>query len=443
LGALLFIAISAQALQLPSPRAGWRTGVYAVDADDGTVVADMRSDQLFRPASTVKLVTTLLALETLGPDFVYETAIEADTSSGTVYLVGAGSPLLEEDDIRRAAVETAGSLDPGRQWLVAWDSGCFEDSTHPPGWERADWGRTYCPPIEALSFGGNLVEVVVSSVGGRVRVMEYPGLPGVPVTSSVGIGNGSIASSITGWEDGQGSISISGSIPAGSTRSLWLPIPGASAEFAMLFAGDLGDLGLEVSGVIRQEAPSDPGLLTASVIRSRPLWQILGEMNKWSINGIAELVLRAVSLEACGEPAGTAAGCQMAGELILDLVPGAGDMVLADGSGLSRLDRLSPRVLAEVVVAGMSSTEWGPEFLASLPVNGVDGTLETRLADLPPGSFRGKTGSLSDTSTLAGLLTTSSGRRIAVAVMTEVPAGQVFAARAWQDDLVRAIYAAL
>lgn len=84
--------------------------------------------------------------------------------------------------------------------------------------------------------------------------------------------------------------------------------------------------------------------------------------------------------------------------------------------------------------------EWGPEFLASLAVNGVDGTLRSRLSDLPPGAFRGKTGTLSDTCTLAGVVSTSSGRRLAVAILAETPSGDVLAAKAWQDDVIRALY---
>jgi D-alanyl-D-alanine carboxypeptidase/D-alanyl-D-alanine-endopeptidase (penicillin-binding protein 4) len=444
LGIIVLAVLASQAIDLPSPSPVWRTGSFAVDIETGEVVLDSRSDELFRPASTVKLVTTLLALETLGPGYIYETTIAADTSTGALYVIGAGSPLLEEDDIGRAAVETAGSIDPSREWRVIYDTGCFEESVHLPGWERPDWGRTYCPPVEALSFGGNLVEIVVSSVGGPVRVLQWPELPGVDVTAGIGTGaSDNVTTSVSGWETGEGSITLSGWIRAGSTRSLWIPVPGASAEFSRLFASNLAEQGIRVSTVEEGQAPDGPGLLTASVIRSRPLWQILAEMNKWSLNGVAELVLRTASLSEYGEPAGTASGCEMAGAMLRGLVPEARGIQLADGSGLSRLDLLSPRCLAAVLSAGAGSVEWGPEFVASLSVNGVDGTLGTRLSDLPPGSFRGKTGSLNDTSALAGVLVTGSGRRLAVALMAEVDPGQVYAARNWQDEVVRALYAGI
>jgi len=129
----------------------------------------------------------------------------------------------------------------------------------------------------------------------------------------------------------------------------------------------------------------------------------------------------------------------MAGRMLLEL-HGVDGAQVADGSGLSRLNRISPSQLVGVLLEGAGSPEWGPEFLASLAVNGVDGTMASRLSDLPPGAFRGKTGSLGDTASLAGLLRTSGGRTIALAIMCEVPQGAVHSARNWQDGVVRELY---
>lgn len=151
---------------------------------------------------------------------------------------------------------------------------------------------------------------------------------------------------------------------------------------------------------------------------------------------IAEMVLRTVSLETGSNPASTGAGCDAAGQLLRDLVPSLTEFQIADGSGLSRFNSLTPIHLAEILSEGIGSAEWGVEFLATLPVNGVDGTLISRMGDLPPGAFRGKTGTLNDTSTIAGLLTSSSGRRIVLVMMFEVPTGNTWVARALQDNLI-------
>lgn len=431
------------ALEFPQPQQSWRTGALAIDAETGEVILDTRSDQAFRPASTVKLVTSLLAMRTLGPDYVFRTPVLVDTSSACICLAGSGAPLLELDDIERSAMETALSIDPSVPWRLIYDTGCFEDDSHCLGWDEDDWGRAYCPPVEALSFGGNLLEIVVSTVGGPLRVSGWPDLPGAELRPAAGIGADDLTVSVSGWDESPDRVTVQGSLPARSVRTLWTPFPDPSLEFALLFADALGEYGIRVASISEGQAPGGPGIRSISVISSRPLWQITAEMDKWSLNGVAELLLRASALQAFGPPASTAAGCEMAGAMISDLTPSPGDILLADGSGLSRLNRLTPRALAAVLLEGVGSFGYGPEYLASLAVNGQEGTLSTRLTDLPEGAFRGKTGSLNDTSSIAGIVSTASGRRIAVVLMAEVPQGSVYAARNWQDAVIREIYNSL
>jgi len=126
--------------------------------------------------------------------------------------------------------------------------------------------------------------------------------------------------------------------------------------------------------------------------------------------------------------------------MLAELVPGSTGFQLADGSGLSRLNRLAPVHLAAVILTGISSLQYGPEFLASLPVNGVDGTLNGRMDNLPPGSFRGKTGTLNDTCSIAGILHSSGGKNLIVVIMLEIPEGHVFRARKWQDEVISFLY---
>jgi serine-type D-Ala-D-Ala carboxypeptidase/endopeptidase (penicillin-binding protein 4) len=441
---LVLSLLASQAIEMPAPARSWRTGAYAMDTSSGEVLLDTRSTECFRPASTVKLVTTLLGLETLGPSHVYETRVMADTSSSTIYIVGTGAPLLETGEIERAAVETAAALDPGRRWAVICDTGCFVEETHPLGWEEADWGRTYCPPIEAVSIGDNVVEVVVSSAGSSVRLSKWPLLPGLEIEGRITVGGpDALSARPEGWDGSDNRIVVSGSMPDETSRRLFVPFPGSPAEFALMFAEVLASEGIEVSSVGCGSSPGGVALQDLSVVRSDRLSTIIADMNKWSMNGVAELVLRTSALAVSGEPASTAAGCELAGSMIRRLTPEAPDFQLADGSGLSRFNRLAPVHLATVIAAGATSVEWGPEFVASLAVNGSDGTLRSRLTDLPPGTFRGKTGTLNDTCTLAGLLVTSSGRSLAVAIMCEVPVGEVYSARNWQDSVVRELYASL
>ena len=422
---------------MPSVPSSWRAGIYAADADTGEILYNLNGASYFRPASTVKLLTTLVALKELGPSYIYETRVMADTAGGRLFIVGAGAPLLSAEHIRIVALETAASLDPGSSWDLYWDTARFASESHCPGWDTSDWNKTYCPPIEALSVGDNILQLIVSTEGDTMRVFYYPPLPGLSILNNLVIGgNESIRTTVEGWTENRPILMLEGSIPPDTHFVLYMPFAGPPAEFAGMLALELEVTGLHIDQVLQGEAPLSGSLIQTSVMFSDPMFVLLASMNKWSRNMVAEMVLRTASLETGSNPASTGAGCDVAGQLLRELAPSLTEFQIADGSGLSRFNSLTPIHLAEILSEGIGSQAWGVEFLATLPVNGVDGTLRSRMADLPPGAFRGKTGTLSDTSTIAGLLTSSSGRRIILVIMLEVPNGNTWTARALQDNLI-------
>jgi D-alanyl-D-alanine carboxypeptidase/D-alanyl-D-alanine-endopeptidase (penicillin-binding protein 4) len=422
---------------MPPVPATWRAGIVVIDVQSGENLLDISGDGYFRPASTVKLVTTLLAMRDLGPSYIYRTMILADTSAGDLYAEGAGAPLLSGEHIRIAAMETAAALDPGTTWDLYWDTSRFASESHCPGWDTSDWSKTYCPPIEGLSVGDNIIQLVISTRGGTMRIFNYPPLPDLQLINNLVTGpTESVRTRVEGWDEGRPLLILDGTVPSDTSLILYKPYAGPPAEFAGMLSLELEASGIGVGSVMPGSPPDDRELMQTSVIYSDPMFVLLTSMNKWSRNMVAEMVLRTVSLEQGSSPASTAAGCDAAGRMLTELLPELTDFQLADGSGLSRYNSLTPRHLAAVLMEGIGNPEWGIEFLATLPVNGVDGTLRSRMADLPPGAFRGKTGTLNDTSAIAGLLTASSGRELVVVIMFEVPAGRALTARALQDSII-------
>lgn|GEM_PF-468289 len=445
LWSVLFL-LSAIHISVPETPSSWRVGIHAIDLESGETLVSVNADAPFRPASTVKAVTTLSALITLGSSYIYRTTIEIDTLGHRILLRGSGAPLLSIEDVARAAMETAAILPEAPCWSLFLDPSAMTGDSHLPGWDEDDWNRTYCPPVEPLCIGDNVLEVVISSVNGRVRLFSYPPLPGLRIfRESLTTGSTTALTAVGGnWETAEPEIRISGTIRSGDRKILYQPFAGAPGELAMVLQEELSSLGVnsENRGILNR-TDQDAAFSTASVMYSDPLWIILGSMNKWSRNMVAEQILRTVARETSGEPGSTRAGCDVSGALLDSLVPGAEGWQLADGSGLSRLNLLTPRQMAAVFRAGATSLEFGPEFLASFPVNGVDGTLSSRMESLPEGSFRGKTGSLNDTCTITGILTTRNGRKVALAIFLEIPSGQILRARAWQDSYIEALYTEL
>jgi len=436
----LFLPVVLSLQSLPAVPSSWSCGISAVDMVSGSVLISTNAETPFRPASTVKAVTTLTALSTLGPSHVYQTTVQVDTLHNRIFLVGSGAPLLSIEDVTRAAMETAAALPPGTSWGLYLDPSALTGESHLPGWDTADWNRTYCPPVEPLCIGDNILEIVVSSVNGIVRTFTYPPLPDLRILEQVTTASTGTSLVVTGgnWETGEPEMTISGTIRNGDIHIYYKPFAGAPGELVRVLQEELDHWGVNCTYIGIMQA--DTALHTTSVMYSDPLWIILGSMNKWSRNIVAEQLLRTVANNVTGESGSTRAGCDISGALLNSLVPGAQGWQLADGSGLSRLNLLTPEQLVAVFTAGAGSMEFGPEFLASFPVNGTDGTLSGRMGELPAGAFRGKTGSLSDTCTIAGILTTQSGRKMALAIFLQFPRGQIWRARAWQDEYIETLY---
>ena len=440
---IVFLAVLCLQPAIPEVPGSWDLGVYAMDAVTGVELININGYQPFRPASTVKAVTTLAALEYLGPEFLYNTAVTADTASFELILRGAGAPLLSAEDVTRTAMETAALLPDHPCWSLYLDVSAIEGVQHLPGWDENDWNRTYGPPGEPLCIDDNVLEIIISSVEDPIRIYTYPPLPSLILDSSALSAGNSTAINVTGgnWDTGTPEITVSGTIQRNTREIVYKPFAGAPGELTLFLENELSEQG--INSVYRGIYNGDGGTSTqlrTSVMYSDPLWIILGSMNKWSRNMVAEQVLRTTAGEVTGVAGSTRSGCDVSGALLDSICPGVTGWQLADGSGLSRLNLLAPVQLASVFKAGFSSLEYGPEFMACFPVNGRDGTLASRITGIPAGAFRGKTGSLNDTCTISGILTAESGREIALAVFLHIPRGHIWRARAWQDGYIESLY---
>jgi D-alanyl-D-alanine carboxypeptidase/D-alanyl-D-alanine-endopeptidase (penicillin-binding protein 4) len=179
-------------------------------------------------------------------------------------------------------------------------------------------------------------------------------------------------------------------------------------------------LGGEFHGGLRQEVIGeelDPTLTW----RSKPLAEIIRSINKFSNNVMTRQLLytlAAQELEQAGTEAGGIRGIEAyLAQLGLD----TGSLILDNGAGLSRQTRISPELLGNVLVTAANSP-YGPEFLASLSLGGLDGTTRRRFrrGDVA-GSMHVKTGRLDDVSALAGYVHAASGQTYVVVAMLNVP----------------------
>jgi len=215
-------------------------------------------------------------------------------------------------------------------------------------------------------------------------------------------------------------VRVNGSVPVGSEPDdVWRSVNDPLAYAAAVLRLQLEANGIHVAGAVRRGA-AEPGASLLLEFEGLPLQQIASLFLKYSNNFIAECLLKWLALGPApaptAPPASWAAGSEALRARLSALGIALGDARLVDGSGLSRTNRVSARLLVETLRRGDALFEAGPELLAGLPIAGLDGTL-TRRAEQARGRVRAKTGSLDGVTSLAGFARSERGREFVFAVI--------------------------
>jgi D-alanyl-D-alanine carboxypeptidase/D-alanyl-D-alanine-endopeptidase (penicillin-binding protein 4) len=429
-------------------------GALVVDAESGGILYQRNADKYFIPASNMKLLTTALALAKLGPNFRFRTTIETRGAlsadgvlSSDVVLVGRGDPNLsnrrfpfqgkEEFDgaPERVLAELAdGLVARGVKAVsgdVVGDDSYFSAERYPNGWEIDDMVWEYGAAISAIVVNDNTVKVTLTpgaSAGEEVKDEVWPATGDFAVENRVVTSGPDVKPDLRlRREPGAHTVVLSGSVPARSApRSLVLAIEEPAQHAARLFRKMLEERGVVVSGVARgvhdSVALADEPVILAEH-QSVPLGDSVKLVNKISQNLHTEMYLRAAARQS---------GVWKTPEELADFPQSfytaagivSGDVVQTDGSGLSRHDLVTPR--AFVAMLGYAQKQpWFAAYYDSLPIAGVDGTLEDRMKDTAAaGRIHAKSGSLEHVRTRSGYAETASGRRLIFSFMGNNQAGK-------------------
>ena len=216
-----------------------------------------------------------------------------------------------------------------------------------------------------------------------------------------------------------------------------LSIRGGAVEDRALACGTVLKEMLQREGIVVNGEVSDGTVPLGAVViathLSPPLADILKLMNKPSDNAIAELIFKTLGAEVKGEPGTWQKGRQVVGEFLEEI--GAAFRVV-DGSGLSRYNLVTAELLVNLLVFVYNNFELMPDYVASLPIAGVDGTLKNRMKGVRAERvLRAKTGTLSGVSALAGYTVTANGEVLAFSILISHYAGPAAPARRIQDTI--------
>ncbi len=452
------LAASTQAARRAAPE----IAVHVVDLGSGEEVYALDPERRLIVASNTKLVTTAAALETLGPGFFFETPLllrgklRGDTLVGDLAVVGAGDPNIS------GRHHDGDPLAVFREWAeglraigvrkidgdVYLDHGAFEDLRVHPDWPRDQLHKWYEAPVDALSFSDNAVLVRVrpgSAPGKPARVELIPELaPGREIFAVKTLAT-TTSSRRRHWlamrrTTGSNEIVVSGRIYRGAEPfDTWVTVHDPVRYFGAALLTGLERGGIEVSGGAVPVADLPSGRWWNYSTHRSDLLTTLEVTNRKSQNFFAESLLKTLGRQLCAS--GTwEAGRAFLVEFLERVGIRRGSYELADGSGMSRNNRFTPRQLTRLLEY-MYRHPLRREFGESLPFSGLESHYRwrKRLAWEPyRGRVFAKTGSLRAVSTLSGYARALSGKTYAFSILcNDVPS--VLDARRAQDRIVMAL----
>lgn len=400
-------------------------GIMAVSLTRGDTLFEHNAGVPLMPASTMKMLTSAAAFERLGPEYQFSTDVLYDgtlgpdgTLSGDVYLRGDGDPslsgryltggpdapmiFLADQLVARGVKRITGE--------VIGDPSAFDDATIPEGWLTRYLQSGYAARVSGLSLNENLVWVTITPGGVKLE----PATSAIQLTSNVRTVPGGGAS-LSVRRQTNGAINVSGRIGSRSPPRRYVYVVEDPAPFATgALRASLVAKGVQVDGGIRIGRTPSSAVKIAS-IQSPTLDRMVSAMNRESINHFAELLMRNAVRGPQREKQGTAANGQALLRNFFATKIGADTTLLhvADGSGLSTLDRVTPRAMTRML-AYAHRASWGPWFHSSLPVAGESELLRRRMrGGAAQGNLHAKTGTTNDIIALGGYVTAVNGEVIA------------------------------
>ncbi|MFL6126469.1 D-alanyl-D-alanine carboxypeptidase/D-alanyl-D-alanine-endopeptidase [Actinophytocola sp.] len=395
---------------------------------DGQTVYRRDADRRQQPASNLKLVTSAAALDVLGPDYRFATTVHTTgrrhgpVQDGDLYLRGTGDPTMlaaDYDALAKKVADTGVRVVTGRLYA---DDTWFDDVRLGTGWAWDDEPYYYNAQVSALTAApdtdydaGSIIIRVAPGANGKAVVTTDPPTDYVTIANTAVTGAAGSPNTISvDRVHGANRFTVTGSIPAGGTpTNEWMAVWEPTGYAAALFRAALGRYGVRVLGSTARAAV--PATNTEVADRqSMPLRELLVPFLKLSNNLHAEILVKAMGRAAKGAGTWSAGLAAVASRLPAYGIDPA-RLSLEDGSGLSRMDQISPDQLASLLGAARSRP-WFPEWYEALPIAGrtdrmVGGTLRSRMrGTAAEGRVHAKTGSLTGVSSLSGYVTTTNGQ---------------------------------
>lgn len=432
---------------------GASMGIVVRDASSGKLLYQDHGSQRLVPASNMKLLTSVAAFAVLGADYRFETRLltngrqRGDTLDGDIYLQGSGDPTLTPEDIDVLAVTLAQHGIRQIRGRLLLDESAFDKIPLGAGWSWDNENYAFAAPISALNYSFdpqgdiNVVRVDVHPGINKklpAAIASYPDKSGVTLVNQTTTGE--VTALTYSRRAGSNQIVVGGTIALrDATRSRLVPIDDPGRAVGEQLYAALKKYRVTVHGEIgRAAAPASATLLANK--SSAPLSQLAVTLLKLSNNGYAETLTKAMGRKVQGVGSWDA-GLLAISQFLQQQGIASAALRQVDGSGLSRINQITPDQLAAVLLVARKQP-WFAAWHNALPLAGnpalmVGGTLRNRMRNTEAaGRTHAKTGSLTGVSALSGYVDSATGRTLVFSMISNnylVSAAQI---KALEDKTV-------
>lgn len=406
---------------------GIEIGAVAYSLTDEREIFSYKKDRPLNPASNIKVLTTATALSRLGPGFTFKTHFYSDGPPWggqikNLSIRGMGDPSLVQERLMEIAAKLSGMGIREIVGDIIIDQSFFDAHSAPGKNATDDPMRAYSAQVTplALNFNSFAVEAAATAPGQKAVVAVDPPCDYFELKSSVVTGGGNSVSVSRRFVQGKEVVTVRGTKRRGVPTKIYRSVTHPSLYFGSALKLYLEENGVVVLGQVREREIVPSHLLLEW--DSKPLSLVIQDLNKFSNNFTAEMIVKTMGAVIKGGRGTVAQGVEVVREYLDTLGIPRSSYVMENGSGLSRQNRISASILTTVLVDMVRRPTLRNDFKESLAIAGVDGTVQHRLKKEPlVGKLRVKTGTLNDVSSLSGYLPTARGELIAFAIIASGP----------------------
>jgi D-alanyl-D-alanine carboxypeptidase/D-alanyl-D-alanine-endopeptidase (penicillin-binding protein 4) len=425
-------------------------GIQVKSMKYGDMLYNRNANQLFTPASTLKILTAEAALIFLGPDFKFPTQMVTNANSttngiinGDVYLIHSGDPSLTYYDVTDLMVALKAQQIQGINGNVYVDNTAYDQDNVGPGWNEKDKQYCYAAPINASIINHNCVSIGITpaKTEGRLATViqnprfYYSSIANTVVTKAARAR--SCRLSLASLADN--TITINGCMPKGQySRGGSVVIADVVKYNESMLASLFKRFNIKVAGQIGAK-PAPANLSPLATHESKPLHILISEMLKKSDNVIAGSLFKKMGETYTNRPGSWANGGTAVKQVLAQKAAvNIADMHIIDGSGLSRDNQVTPSQMMQVLDYAFHNYAINYEFISALPIAGVDGTLKNRLRNVA-WKVRAKTGTIAGVVSLAGYAISKDREPIAFVIIINGHNGNIWRYREVEDKIVVAL----